>query len=40
MKKLTALKSLKASKKMDIDTILSYTLELDKNILKKKSLKL
>jgi len=34
--KLTGIEILKASKKMNIDTILSYTLELDKNILKKK----
>jgi len=33
--KLTGIEILKASKKIDIDTILSYTLELDKNILKK-----
>ena len=34
--KLTGIEILKASKKIDIDTILSYTLDLDKNILKKK----
>jgi len=34
--KLTGIEILKASKKINIDTILSYTLELDKNILKKK----
>jgi len=34
--KLTGIEILKASEKIDIDTILSYTLELDKNILKKK----
>ncbi|MBC2716029.1 MAG: DUF2283 domain-containing protein [Desulfobacteraceae bacterium] len=33
--KFIGIEILKASKKMDIDTILSYTLELDKNILKK-----
>ena len=30
--KLTGIEILKASKKMNINTILSYTLELDKNI--------
>ena len=34
--KLTGIEILKASKKININTILSYTLELDKNILKKK----
>ena len=34
--KLTGIEILKASKKINIDTILSYTLELDKNLLKKK----
>jgi len=34
--KLTGIEILKASKKINIDTILSYTLELDKDILKKK----
>ena len=34
--KLTGIEILKASKKINIDTILSYTLELDKSILKKK----
>ena len=34
--KLTGIEILKASKKINIETILSYTLELDKNILKKK----
>ena len=34
--KLTGIEILKASKKINIDTILSYTLELDRNILKKK----
>ena len=34
--KLTGIEILKASKKINIDTILSYTLELDKNILKKE----
>ena len=34
--KLTGIEILKASEKINIDTILSYTLELDKNILKKK----
>lgn len=33
--KLTGIEILKASQKMNIDTILSYTLELDKNILMK-----
>jgi uncharacterized protein YuzE len=35
--KLTGIEILKASKKINIDTILSYTLELDKNILKKET---
>lgn len=34
--KLTGIEILKASKKINIETILSYTLELDKDILKKK----
>lgn len=34
--KLTGIEILKASNKMNIDTILSYTLELDQDILKKK----
>ncbi|MFH2043870.1 MAG: DUF2283 domain-containing protein [Pseudomonadota bacterium] len=34
--KFTGIEILKASKKMNIDTILSYTLDLDKDILKKK----
>jgi uncharacterized protein YuzE len=34
--KLTGIEILKASKKINIDTILSYTLELDKDILKKE----
>ncbi|MDY6974065.1 MAG: DUF2283 domain-containing protein [Thermodesulfobacteriota bacterium] len=33
--KLTGIEILKASKKINIDTILSYTLDLDKNILKR-----
>jgi len=33
--KLTGIEILKASKKINIDTILSYTLELDQGILKK-----
>ena len=33
--KLTGIEILKASKKIDIKTILSYTLELDQDILKK-----
>ena len=33
--KLTGIEILKASKKININTILSYTLELDENILKK-----
>jgi uncharacterized protein YuzE len=33
--KLTGIEILKASKKIDIDTILSYTIELDQGILKK-----
>ena len=35
--KLTGIEILKASQKMNINTILSYTLELDKEILKKKT---
>jgi len=34
--KLTGIEILKASKKIDINTILSYTLELDQGILRKK----
>ncbi len=34
--KLTGIEILKASKKINIDTILSYTLELDQGILKKE----
>jgi uncharacterized protein YuzE len=34
--KLTGIEILKASKKLNIDTILSYTLELDRDILRKK----
>lgn len=34
--KLTGIEILKASKKINLDTILSYTLELDQGILKKK----
>ena len=34
--KLTGIEILKASKKIDIDTILSYTLELNQGILRKK----
>ena len=34
--KLTGIEILKASKKINIDTILSYTLEVDQGILKKK----
>ena len=34
--KLAGIEILKASQKINIDTILSYTLELDQNILKKK----
>ena len=34
--KLTGIEILKASEKINIDTILSYTLELDQSILKKK----
>jgi len=34
--KLTGIEILKASTKMNIDTILSYTLELDQGILRKK----
>jgi uncharacterized protein YuzE len=34
--KLTGIEILKASKNINIDTILSYTLELDKDILKKE----
>ncbi len=33
--KLTGIEILKASRKMNINTILSYTLELDKNLLMK-----
>ena len=33
--KLTGIEILKASKKINIDTILSYTLELDQGILRK-----
>ena len=33
---LTGIEILKASEKINIDTILSYTLELDQSILKKK----
>jgi len=33
--KLTGIEILKASKKMDINTILSYTLELDQSILSR-----
>lgn len=33
--KLTGIEILKTSKKMNIDAILSYSLDLDKNILKK-----
>ena len=33
--KLTGIEILKASKKINIDTILSYTLELDQNILRR-----
>lgn len=33
--KLTGIEILKASEKINIDTILSYTLELDKNVFKK-----
>jgi len=35
--KLTGIEILKASQKIDIRTILSYSLELDKNILKQKA---
>ena len=35
--KLTGIEILKASKKIDIDTILSYTLELDQDILRKQT---
>jgi uncharacterized protein YuzE len=35
--KLTGIEILKASQKMNLNTILSYTLELDQDILKKKS---
>ena len=35
--KLTGIEILKASKKINIDTILSYTLELDQGILRKKT---
>ncbi len=34
---LTGIEILEASKKLDLNTILSYTLELDKNILMKKA---
>jgi uncharacterized protein YuzE len=34
--KLTGIEILKASKRINIDTILSYTLELDKDILKQE----
>ena len=34
--KLAGIEILKASEKINIDTILSYTLELDQNLLKKK----
>ena len=34
--KLTGIEILKASQKINIDTILSYTLELDQGILRKK----
>ena len=34
--KLTGVEILKASKKIDIDTILSYSLELDPDLFKKK----
>jgi uncharacterized protein YuzE len=34
--KLTGIEILKASKKIDMDTILTYTLDLDEDILKKK----
>ena len=34
--KITGIEILKASQKIDINTILSYTLELDQNILGKK----
>jgi len=34
--KLTGIEILKASKKINIDTILSYTLELDQGILRKR----
>ena len=37
--KLTGIEILSASKKIDIDTILSYTLELDKNIWKQGTIK-
>jgi uncharacterized protein YuzE len=33
--KLTGIEILKASQKMNLNTILSYTLELDKDVLKK-----
>ena len=35
--KLAGIEILKASNKMNIDTILTYTLELDQNLLKKKT---
>ena len=34
--KITGIEILKASKKLNIDTILSYTIELDQGILKRK----
>lgn len=34
--KLAGIEILKASKKLDVRTILSYSLELDKNVLKQK----
>ena len=34
--KLTGIEILKASNKINIDTILSYTLELDQDVLKRK----
>ncbi len=34
--RLTGVEILKASKKIDIDTIMSYSLELDQGLLKKK----
>jgi uncharacterized protein YuzE len=35
--RLTGIEILKASEKIDLNTILSYTLELDKDILRKKT---